>query len=488
MLNLRDPLLLRTSAFVNGAWIDGSENERIEVRNPATGVAFASVASVGPIDVERAIAGAETAWQSWKYELASTRADALYRWYGLVVAHWDDLALILTSEQGKPIHEARSEIEYGADYIRWFSEEARRINGWIPPGQRDGARLSVMKQPVGVVAAITPWNFPNAMITRKVAPALAAGCTVVLKPASATPLSALALAELAVRAGIPPGVFSVLPSRRSSEVGAVLATSPKVRKLTFTGSTEIGRELLSKAATTVKKCSMELGGNAPAIVFDRADIDTAVGGVLNAKFRNAGQTCVCANRIYVQSAVYDEFAARLATAVSQLKVGDGQSSSVQMGPLIDASSRQRVEQLITEACSAGARVLVGGGRADDDAGNYLAPTVLVDVSQSMLITRTEIFGPVAPLIRFDTEAEAVAMANDSIHGLAAYVFDSDADRLVRVAEALEVGMVGVNTGLISTEVAPFGGVKQSGLGREGGMTGIEDYQELKYVCTQLRIT
>lgn len=483
ILDLEDGNLFRNDAYVNGKWIKGANLDRISVKNPANGEEIASVANLSVEEAANALKGASLAWANWRNRTAAERADILFNWYNLIRAAREDLALILTLEQGKPFAEALGEIDYGASYIRWFAEEARRIYGTIIPGHRQNVSLTSRKEPIGVVAAITPWNFPNAMITRKVAPALAAGCPVVLKPASATPLSALALAELADRAGIPSGVFSVVPSNSSSAIGQLFATSSIVRKITFTGSTEVGRILLQQAAGTIKKCSMELGGNAPVLVFDDADIPTAVSGVIAAKFRNTGQTCVCANRIYVADSIYDDFCAQLVHAVKNLEVGEGMAKGVSVGPLIDAKALQKVEALLADAVKGGAICSIGGQRLNK-TGNFFQPTVLREVSNDMSVVREEIFGPVAPLVRFHTEAEAIAMANDSIHGLASYVFASDPSRIERVTNDLEAGMVGINTGAISTEVAPFGGVKQSGLGREGAQLGIEDYLETKYVCQQ----
>ena len=480
---LKDPGLFRTQAFIDGTWTDGAPDTRISVSDPATGGGIALVASVSVGQAAQALDSAAAAWSAWRAQTAKARADVLLDWYRLVLDAREDLALILTSEQGKPLAEALAEIDYGASYIRWFAEEARRINGAILPGHRSDVLLSVRKEPIGVVAAITPWNFPNAMITRKVAPALAAGCPVVLKPASATPLSALALAELARRAGVPAGVFSVVPSRDSAAIGTLFATSGVVRKLTFTGSTEVGRLLLAQAAGTIKKCSMELGGNAPVLVFDDADIPTAVQGVLAAKFRNAGQTCVCANRIYVQSGIYTAFAAALSDAVKGLTVGDGRQAGIAIGPLIDEAAARKVETLLADAVGQGARIAVGGQRAGA-GGTFFQPTVVAEVTAAMRLVQEEIFGPVAPLVRFATVEEAIALANASDHGLAGYLFSQSPATIERVTNAVEVGMLGINTGAISTELAPFGGVKQSGLGREGAQLGIEDYLETKYVCQQ----
>lgn len=480
---LQDKDLFQTRAFVNGKWSKGDTKNPISVVNPATGNELASVAGVTINQAANALEGASLAWGSWRSRTAKDRADILLNLYDGVCNAREDLALILTLEQGKPLSESLAEIDYGAAYIRWFAEEARRINGAIIPGHRPDVALSARKEPVGVVAAITPWNFPNAMITRKLAPALAAGCPFVLKPASATPLSALALAVLADRAGVPAGIFSVVPSKSSSAIGTLFATSEIVRKITFTGSTEVGRVLLEQAARTIKKCSMELGGNAPVLVFEDADIPNAVSGVIAAKFRNSGQTCVCANRIYVADGIYEEFSEQLARAVQKLTVGNGKDPGISVGPLIDAGAVSKVEALLSAAIASGAKTLTGGERVAR-AGTFFEPTVLRDVTKDMDIVKEEIFGPIAPLVRFQSEAEAVAMANDSVHGLASYVFAGNPSTIERVTNALEAGMVGINTGIISTEVAPFGGVKQSGLGREGSQIGIDDYLETKYVCQQ----
>ena len=480
MLKLADPGLLRTQNLIDGSWVDADDGRTLDVVNPATGEPIARVASVGAEETRRAIAAADRAQRGWRERTAKERAAVLRRWFELVVAHQDELAAILTAEQGKPLAEARGEIAYGASYLEWFAEEAKRIYGDVIPQPRAGQRILTLKQPVGVVAAITPWNFPNALVARKLAPALAAGCTVVLKPASATPLSALALAELGQRAGLPDGALNVVVGG-SGPIGTELTRSPIVRKLTFTGSTEIGKRLIAECAATVKKTTMELGGNAPFIVFDDADLDAAVAGAIASKFRNAGQTCVCANRILVQDGVYEDFAQRFAKAVAQLRVGDGTAAGVTIGPLIDAKAASDVDAIVQEALSRGARALTGGHRSAL-GGSYYEPTVLVDVDDRMRCFREEIFGPVAPLFRFATEADAIRIANDTEFGLASYFYARDIGRIWRVSEGLEYGIVGVNEGIISTEVAPFGGVKESGNGREGSKYGIDDYVEIKYVC------
>lgn len=469
---------LTSAAPVAGKWIEGRD---LPVTNPATGEVIAHVPDLGADHAREAIAAAEVARHEWAARTAKDRATLLRRWFELIMAHQEDLALILTAEQGKPLPEARGEIAYGASFVEWFAEEARRLYGALIPGHQPDKRLMVMKQPVGVVAAITPWNFPNAMITRKIAPALAAGCAVVLKPAAETPLSALALARLADEAGLPMALFSVIPGTDAAGIGGEMCANETVRKLTFTGSTGVGRLLMAQCAPTIKKLSLELGGNAPFIVFDDADLDAAVEGALIAKFRNNGQTCVCANRIYVQAGVYEAFAARLTEAVQGLPVGDGMTEGTQLGPLIDERAVCKVQTHIADALELGATVLTGG-QPHAMGGTFFEPTVLRDVTQDMRIAREETFGPVAGLFRFDDAAQVIAMANDTQYGLAAYFYARDLARVWQVAEALEYGMVGVNTGLISTEVAPFGGVKQSGLGREGAREGIEEYLEAKYVC------
>ncbi len=480
MLKLNDPSLLRTRAYLCGEWREARTGQVIEVKNPATGETLATVPELDAADAHEAITFAAERMKEWQSRTASERSKILRRWFDLLTEHTDDLALLLTAEQGKPLAEAKSEIAYGASYVEWFAEEAKRIYGDLIPPPSSDRRIVVLRQPVGVCAAITPWNFPNAMITRKVGPALAAGCAMVLKPASQTPLSALALAELGGRAGVPPGLFSVLPGK-AAEIGEAFTSSPLVRKLTFTGSTAIGKKLMAASAGTVKKVTMELGGNAPFIVFDDADLDAAVEGAIASKFRNTGQTCVCANRLLVQSGVYDAFAEKLVAAVKKLKVGDGTGEGVTQGPLIDQKALEKVESLVAEAVGKGATVLLGGQR-HALGGTFYEPTVLGDATMEMEFAQEEIFGPVSPLYRFETEAEAVSMANDTSVGLASYFFTRDLSRAWRVAEALEYGMAGVNTGAISNAMAPFGGVKESGLGREGSKYGLEDYLVLKYVC------
>jgi succinate-semialdehyde dehydrogenase/glutarate-semialdehyde dehydrogenase len=482
-LVLKDSALLRADGFIDGAWTAAASGARFAVTNPASGAELAQVADMGAAETQRAIAAAERALPAWRARTAKDRAAILRRWFELILANTDDLAMLMTAEQGKPLAESRGEVAYGASFIEWFAEEGKRAYGEVIPTYAPDRRVLTLKQPIGVCAAITPWNFPIAMITRKVAPAFAAGCTVVAKPAEATPLSALALAELAVRAGFPPGVFNVVTgdAARSPEIGRVLCDSPVVRKVSFTGSTEVGRILLRQSADTVKKLSLELGGNAPFIVFDDADLDAAVDGAIASKYRNAGQTCVCANRLYVQDGVYDEFARRLAAKVAQFKVGPGTEPGVTIGPLIEPAAVAKVEEHVADALAQGARVLTGG-RRHALGGLFFEPTILADVKQSMRVAREETFGPVAPLFRFRTEDEVVAMANATEFGLAAYFFSRDIGRVFRVAEALESGMVCVNSGLLSTEIAPFGGVKQSGLGREGSRHGLDEYLEIKYVC------
>ena len=480
MLNLKDPALLRTQCCINGQWIGATGDAVISVRNPATGAVVATVPRLGAAETRAAIDAAAAAFPAWAAKTAKERAAILRRWYDLMAAHADDLGMILTAEQGKPFAEARTEVLLGAAYLEWFGEEAKRVYGEVIPAHQADKRLVVLRQPVGVVAAITPWNFPNAMIARKVGAALAAGCTVVCKPASQTPLSALAMAELALRAGVPAGVFSVVTGSAGA-IGGELTGNPKVRKLTFTGSTEIGKQLMAQCSATMKKVSMELGGNAPFIVFDDADLDAAVQGAIISKFRNTGQTCVCANRLYVQDGVYEAFTAKLSEAVMRMRVGDGLKGPTEQGPLIDAAALEKVEEFVADALAKGAKVATGGSR-HALGGTFYHPTVLTEVRSDMRVAREEIFGPIAPLFRFKTEADAVRMANDTEFGLAAYFYTRDLARSWRVAEALEYGMVGVNTGLITTEVAPFGGVKESGMGREGSRHGILDYTEIKYTC------
>jgi succinate-semialdehyde dehydrogenase/glutarate-semialdehyde dehydrogenase len=480
MILMKDPSLFQQQAFIDGEFCDADGGGTVTVTNPASGAVLGTVPDMGAAETARAIAAADAAWAGWKAKPAKARAAVLRVWYDLIMANADDLALLMTLEQGKPIKEAQGEIAYAASFVEWFAEEAKRIDGDVLQSPWTDRRIVVTKEPVGVCAAITPWNFPAAMITRKVGPALAAGCPVVLKPAEATPYSALALALLAKRAGLPAGLFNVVTGNARA-IGGELCANPIVRKLSFTGSTEIGRLLMQQCAPTVKKLSLELGGNAPFIVFDDADLDAAVEGALASKFRNAGQTCVCANRIYVQDGVYDAFAAKLAAAVERFKVGHGVEPGVDIGPLIDGDAVAKTEQHVADALSKGARVLTGGGR-HTLGGTFFQPTVLADVDASMLVAREETFGPVAPLFRFRDEAEVLALANDTEFGLASYFYARDIGRVWRVAEGLESGMVGVNTGLISNEVAPFGGVKQSGLGREGSKYGIDDYLAVKYIC------
>ena len=480
MLELKDAGLLKQACYINGQWMGADNGETLPVTNPATGELVASVPRCGAAETERAIAAAETAFVRWRETTAVERARILRRWFDLLMTHQEDLARIMTAEQGKPLAEARGEIAYAAAYVEWFAEEARRVYGDVIPAPARDRQIVVTKEPVGVCAAITPWNFPSAMITRKVAPALAAGCTIILKPAEQTPLSALALAELAERAGVPAGVFSVVTGEARA-IGGVMTASPVVRKLTFTGSTEVGRLLMAQCAPTIKKLSLELGGNAPFIVFDDADLDAAVAGALASKYRNAGQTCVCSNRFLVQAGVYEAFAAKLAAAVAGLKVGNGVEEGVTQGPLIDDAAINKVEGLVQDAVAKGARVVCGGQR-HALGRTWYEPTVLADVRRDMDVAREEIFGPVAPLFCFSTEEEAIQIANDTEFGLAAYFYSKDHARVWRVSRQLEYGMVGINTGLISTEVAPFGGVKASGLGREGSRYGLEEYMEIKYLA------
>ncbi len=479
-MQIADKALLRTQAFINGEWVDADNGETLPVTNPANGDVIAEVAKCGTAETRRAIEAAEAAQVSWRQASAKERSALLRKWFTLMMEAQEDLAQILTAEQGKPLAESRGEIAYGANYIEWFSEEAKRVYGDTIPGPSKDKRIVCIKQPVGVVACITPWNFPNAMLTRKIAPALAVGCTVVCKPATATPLSAYAFVELAVRAGIPAGVINVVTGR-TSEIGEELTSNPTVRKLTFTGSTAVGKKLMAACASTVKRTSMELGGNAPFIVFDDADLDAAVVGAMICKFRNAGQTCVCANRILVQDSVYDEFTEKLMAAAADLKMGDGAVDGVTIGPLINEGAANDVLAFVDDAVSKGAKVASGGRRSDMGAC-YVEPTVLTDVNEDMRVYREEIFGPVAPLFKFKTEEEAIAMANDTEVGLASYFYARDVGRIWRVAEALEYGIVGINEGIISNEMAPFGGVKESGQGREGSKYGMDDYLEIKYMC------
>ena len=479
-MQISDSGLLKSDAYIDGQWTTADSGERFAVTNPANGETIAGVAKCGTAETRRAIAAAEKAQVGWRARSAKERAALLRNWFNLMMDAQEDLAQILTAEQGKPLAESRGEIAYGASYIEWFAEEAKRIYGDTIPGPSADKRVVVIKQPVGVVACITPWNFPNAMLTRKIAPALAAGCTVVCKPANETPLSALAFAELAERAGIPAGVINIVAGV-TREIGAELTGSPIVRKLTFTGSTQVGKLLMEQCAGTVKRTSMELGGNAPFIVFEDADVDEAVKGAIICKFRNAGQTCVCANRILVQDGIYDEFAGKLMTATAALRLGDGAQDGVTVGPLINEGAANDVLAFVDDAVAKGARVAAGGGRSDLGAC-FVEPTVLTDVSDDMRVFREEIFGPIAPLFRFNDEHEAIAMANDTEFGLACYFYARDVGRIWRVAEALEYGIVGINEGIISNEMAPFGGVKESGQGREGSKYGLDDYLEIKYMC------
>ena len=477
---LKDPSLLETRAYVNGAWIDGDDGT-FAVDNPARGDTIAEVADLSRAQVADAIAAAEKAQKEWAKWTGKERSAVLRKWFNLMMEHQDDLATILTAEQGKPLAEAKGEIAYGASFIEFFAEEAKRIYGETIPGHQRDKRIMVMKQPIGVVGSITPWNFPNAMITRKAGPALAAGCSFVARPAAETPLSAIVLGVLAERAGIPAGVLNIVPSSSASEVGKEMCENPAVRKITFTGSTEVGRILLRQAADQVMKCSMELGGNAPFIVFDDADLDAAVEGAIMCKFRNNGQTCVCANRIYVQAGVYDTFAQKLKDRVSKMKVGDGLEAGTDLGPLINAEAIDKVREHIADAKSKGAQVILGDESGSNE-GNFIAPTIVTGATRDMAFSTEETFGPLAPLFKFETEDDVIELANDTIFGLASYFYAKDLSRVYKVAEALEYGIVGVNTGIISTEVAPFGGVKQSGLGREGSHHGIEEFLEMKYVC------
>ena len=480
MISIKDNELLRSQAWIDGQWIDAGSGNTITVTNPADGGIVGSVPSLSALETREAITAADKAFAEWRRMTAKDRSTTLMKWYHLMKDHQEDLAVILTSEQGKPLAEARGEIAYAASFIQWFAEEAKRVYGDTIPAAASDQRIMVIRQPVGVCAAITPWNFPAAMITRKAAPALAAGCAIVVKPASQTPLTALALAELSRRAGIPAGVFNVVTGS-AAVIGAELTASPIVRKLSFTGSTEVGRKLMAQCADTVKKVSLELGGNAPFIVFDDADLIQAVQGAMISKYRNSGQTCVCANRFFVQAGVYDDFSQRLVAEVERLTVGSGMDPDVQQGPLIDDAAMAKVSRHIDDALSRGAKLLAGG-RPHALGGTFFQPTVLGDVDADMSVAADETFGPVAPLIRFSSEADAIRMANDTPFGLAAYFYARDMGRIFRVAEALEYGMVGINTGLISTEVAPFGGIKQSGIGREGSRYGIDEYVEMKYLC------
>lgn len=485
-MQLEKSTLFKQQAYINGAWVNATTQQRYPIHNPATGELLAEVPNMGTADTQQAVDAAEAALPAWRALTAKERANRLRRWFELMMANQEELARIMTLEQGKPLAEARGEIAYAASFIEWFAEEAKRVYGETIPGHQADKRIVVIKQAIGVAAAITPWNFPSAMITRKAGPALAAGCTMVLKPSPQTPLSALALAELAQQAGIPAGVFNVVTADvdNSRQVGDVMCNSPVVRKLSFTGSTGVGIKLMEQCAPTVKKLSLELGGNAPFIVFDDADLDAAVQGAIISKYRNAGQTCVCANRLYVQEGIYDQFAEKLAAAVAKLKVGNGLDEGVTTGPLIDEKAVSKVEKHLADAVSKGAEVIAGGHR-HALGGTFFEPTVIKNAQASMLIAKEETFGPLAPLFRFKDEADVIRMANDTEFGLAAYFYARDLGRVWRVAEALEYGMVGINTGLISTEVAPFGGVKSSGLGREGSHHGIDEYLEIKYLCMNI---
>lgn len=482
-IQLQDMQLFRQQAFINGQWCDAQSKQFIDVHNPATQELLGSVPKLGAAETQQAIQAAEQALPAWRALTAKQRGAYLRAWFELIMANQDDLARLMTLEQGKPLAEAKGEIAYAASFIEWFSEEAKRVYGDIIPAPQTDQRLLVIKQPIGVTAAITPWNFPAAMITRKAGPALAAGCTMVLKPASQTPYSALALAELAQRAGIPKGVFNVVTGS-AGEIGQVLTSSPSVRKLSFTGSTDVGRQLMAECAADIKKVSLELGGNAPFIVFADADIEAAVAGAVQSKYRNNGQTCVCTNRFYIHEAVYDEFAEKFAKAVSQLQVGNGLAEGVNLGPLIDQQAVAKVQEHIADATAKGAKIVLGG-QPHTLGGSFFEPTILTEVPATALVAKDETFGPLAPLFRFSDEAEVIRAANDTEFGLAAYFYSQNLSQIMRVGEALEYGMVGVNTGLISNEAAPFGGVKASGLGREGSKYGIEDYLEIKYLCLKI---
>jgi succinate-semialdehyde dehydrogenase/glutarate-semialdehyde dehydrogenase len=478
-LNLSDASLLKSQAYIDGQWTDADDGGTFAVTNPANGELITEVAKVGAAETARAIAAAQAAMVSWKALPAKSRAGILRKWYDLMMAHQEDLAIIMTAEQGKILAESRGEVAYGAAFVEWFGEQAKRIDGDVIPGPSPDKRIVCIKQPVGVVAAITPWNFPNAMIARKAAPALAAGCSIVIKPASETPLSAFAMAELAERAGVPAGVINVVAGS-SSEIGGELTSNPTVRKLTFTGSTPVGKKLVAQCAATMKKTSMELGGNAPFIVFDDADLDAAVQGAMASKYRNAGQTCVCTNRMLVQEGIYDRFVEKLVSATAELAVGNGMQEGIAIGPLVNTTAVNDVDQLVRASVEAGARVALGGA-PHTLGGCYYQPTVLTDVTADMAVFRNEIFGPVSPVVRFSTEEEAIALANDTEFGLASYFYTRDIGRVWRVAEALEYGIVGINEGMISNEMAPFGGIKESGSGREGSKYGIDDYVEIKYM-------
>jgi succinate-semialdehyde dehydrogenase/glutarate-semialdehyde dehydrogenase len=479
-MQLSDSKLFRQKCYVNGDWIEADDGNTIDVTNPVDNSIIGTIPKLGSEETRRAIQGAEKAQKKWRQLTGKERSAILRNWYNLMMENQEDLAILMTIEQGKPLNESRGEILYAASFIEWFAEEGKRVYGDTIPGHQRDKRIVVLKEPIGVCAAITPWNFPSAMITRKAGPALAAGCSMVVKPATSTPYSALAMAELAERAGVPPGVLSVVTGG-SSDIGGELTSNPIVRKLTFTGSTEVGRTLIEQCAGTIKKVSMELGGNAPFLVFDDADLDEAVEGAMASKYRNTGQTCVCANRILAQDGIYDAFTEKLADAVKKLKVGNGLDDGVTQGPLIDMAAVEKVEQHITDAVSKGAKIVVGGGR-HSMGGTFFQPTLLVDVTPTMQITREETFGPLAPIYRFHTDDEGIKLANDTEFGLAAYFYARDVNRIWKVSEELESGIIGINTGLISTEVAPFGGVKQSGIGREGSHYGLDDYLEIKYLC------
>ncbi len=483
---LKDPSLFKEEAFINGAWVTSHSGDTFSVTNPANNELIANVSNLGPQEAELAIAAAEQAFQSWKNKTGKERASVMRKWFDLIIQNTQDLATLMTLEQGKPLIESTGEVTYGASFIEWFAEEAKRVSGSIPSTTSNDRRLIVMKQAIGVCVAITPWNFPNAMITRKIAPAMAAGCTIVIKPAELTPLSALALAELALRAGIPPGVINIVTADadQSIAIGKTLCESPTVRHLSFTGSTEVGRILMAQCAPTIKKLALELGGHAPFIVFEDADIDAAVSGAVTSKYRNSGQTCVCANRFYVHKKVQDEFVEKFAKAIELIKVGNGMETGITQGPLIEPAALEKVERHVADALSKGAK-LIAGGKPSALGGTFYEPTILSNVTNDMLITYEETFGPVAPIIPFDSDEEALRLANNSQYGLASYFYSRDIGRIWKAAEALEYGIVGVNTGLISNEVAPFGGVKQSGLGREGSTYGMDEYLELKYVCLGL---
>lgn len=483
---LQDPSLFKEDSYINGSWVRAQSQKRFAVTNPANGELIAEVVNLGTTEAELAITAAETAFSSWKSKTGKERATLMRKWFDLIIQNTQDLAVLMTLEQGKPLAESTGEVAYGASFIEWFAEEAKRVAGSIPSTTWADKRLVVMKQPIGVCVAITPWNFPNAMITRKIAPAMAAGCTIVIKPAELTPLSALALAELAQRAGIPPGVINILTadSEQSIAIGKTLCASPIVRHLSFTGSTEVGRILMAQCAPTVKKLALELGGHAPFIVFEDADVDAAVVGAVASKYRNSGQTCVCANRFYVHKKVEAEFVEKFAKAIASIKVGNGMESGVTQGPLIEAAALEKVEKHVADALNKGA-TLVSGGKPSSLGGTFYEPTILSNVTSDMLITYEETFGPVAPIISFESDEEAIRLANHSQFGLASYFYSRDIGRIWKAAEALEYGIVGVNSGIISNEVAPFGGVKQSGLGREGSIYGMDEYLELKYVCLGL---